>query len=201
MKRSRTGFTLVEILIAMTVLLVGLVGILALFPVGLDATRKAIEDSNAAFIAESAYAGLRASVKQMTTTNLSYFHDGIPTPATTYNIQSLDADGKSFGIPQQDGGTGVQPAFACNIATDANFCRLGEGLIANRSFNLSPLNGVGNITTEEWQQLNQYSFNIELTCRNANPRGLFDVVIRVRRGVGNEARLVKKFYTQIAILN
>jgi len=47
------GFTIIEILIAMVVLSLGLVGILGVFPAGIKKTAEIVEDSNAAIIAES----------------------------------------------------------------------------------------------------------------------------------------------------
>lgn len=52
MSRER-GFTIIEILIAMVVLSLGLVGILGVFPAGIKKTAEIVEDSNAAIIAES----------------------------------------------------------------------------------------------------------------------------------------------------
>jgi prepilin-type N-terminal cleavage/methylation domain-containing protein len=52
MLRDR-GFTIVEILIAMTVLSVGLLGILAVFPAGIKKTAEVVEDTYAAMITES----------------------------------------------------------------------------------------------------------------------------------------------------
>jgi len=53
--RSRqTGFTLVEILLALLVLSVGLLGVLALFPVGIDSARRAVESTRSATIARMA---------------------------------------------------------------------------------------------------------------------------------------------------
>jgi prepilin-type N-terminal cleavage/methylation domain-containing protein len=50
---KRSGFTIVEILIAMVVLSLGLMGILGVFPAGIRMTSGIVEDSNAAIIAES----------------------------------------------------------------------------------------------------------------------------------------------------
>lgn len=47
------GFTIVEILIAMTVLSIGLLGILAVFPAGIKNTAKVVEDTYAAMVTES----------------------------------------------------------------------------------------------------------------------------------------------------
>ncbi len=52
------GFTLVEILLALLILSVGLMGVLALFPLGIDATRISVESTRAATIARMAKAAL-----------------------------------------------------------------------------------------------------------------------------------------------
>ncbi len=126
------GFTLMEILIAMAVLLVGLVGILSLFPVGLDATRKAIEDTNAALIAESVYASLRASAQRTQLISgkmkLVFFHDGIDQTENVFPLKSDkefkegDMRGKTFGIPNHHYGNAtsdpLNPQNAGGAPTD-----------------------------------------------------------------------------------
>ncbi len=52
MQKNR-GFTIVEILIAMTVLSVGLLGILAVFPAGIKKTAEVVQDTYSAMITES----------------------------------------------------------------------------------------------------------------------------------------------------
>ena len=115
-----------EILIAMSILIVGLMGILVLFPSGLNATKKAIEDTNAALVAESAYASLRAAARKTTPGGkLTFFHDGMSdaliTPDNTRRNQfplpkAINFDtaaahfpqGKAIGIPNHhyyDSGT------------------------------------------------------------------------------------------------
>lgn len=49
----RDGFTIMEILIAMVVLSLGLLGILGVFPAGIKKTAEIVEDTNAAMIVES----------------------------------------------------------------------------------------------------------------------------------------------------
>ena len=59
--RSAQGFTLTEILIAVFVLSVGLLGVISLFPVGLDATARTISSVNAEVCAKSIANALRIS--------------------------------------------------------------------------------------------------------------------------------------------
>jgi len=79
------GFTLIEILIATSILTLGLVGILALFPVAMKAGRDVVEDSNSVVIAQSVVNAIRSGIrnsKGYTKKNEaeSYFllrHDGV----------------------------------------------------------------------------------------------------------------------------
>ncbi|MFH1776493.1 MAG: prepilin-type N-terminal cleavage/methylation domain-containing protein [Candidatus Omnitrophota bacterium] len=50
--KSETAFTLVEILIALSILAVGILGLVNLFPVGLDATKQTVDISTAAIVAQ-----------------------------------------------------------------------------------------------------------------------------------------------------
>ncbi len=56
--RSAAGFTLVEILLALLILAVGLLGVLVLFPLGIDAARVSAETTRAAIIGRAARAYL-----------------------------------------------------------------------------------------------------------------------------------------------
>ena len=56
MKRS---FTLIEIVISLVILTTGLLGMLALFPVGLDATKRAGVNTNATLLAQSTIEDLK----------------------------------------------------------------------------------------------------------------------------------------------
>jgi prepilin-type N-terminal cleavage/methylation domain-containing protein len=49
----RRGFTILEIMIATAILTLGLVGILALFPVAIDSAKKIMDRSTAVTIAKS----------------------------------------------------------------------------------------------------------------------------------------------------
>ena len=60
----RRGFTLFEILIAMAVFLIGIVSILALFPVGINSSRMSTDQSVAAALAESLGDALTLALRQ-----------------------------------------------------------------------------------------------------------------------------------------
>lgn len=95
----RAGFTILEILIAIVVLVLGIMGIIALFPTAIDSGNRTVEDSYAAAITQSVVdavtVGLRESRYQYTagSTVYTYFvfnHDGVidqvpsPTVAADY---------------------------------------------------------------------------------------------------------------------
>ena len=60
---KKTGFTLIEILIATSILTLGLVGILALFPVAIEEGRKVAEASNSVVIAQSVVNAIRSGLR------------------------------------------------------------------------------------------------------------------------------------------
>ena len=199
MKNHKNAFTLVEILLAMSVLIVGLAGILSLFPVGLNATKKAIEDTNAALIADSVYSALRAAAQQtLPGTQLRFFFDGmkdnqIAFPSGTKTFKEGDLRNLSFGIPAHGGNYTQAPIAIANYTVTlgtADYCKLAKGAgVTGESYNITIDN------TQDEAQLTQYSFNIQISYPPDNPKSLYDVVIRIARG----ERLIKKFYTQIMI--
>lgn len=77
------GFTLIEILIATSILTLGLVGILALFPVAITAGRNVVEASNSVVIAQSVVNAIRSGIrnsKGFSRKREPYFllrHDGV----------------------------------------------------------------------------------------------------------------------------
>ena len=56
---TKKGFTMAEILIALTILTIGLVSILSLFPVGLKASKRAGDLNEVALCAQEIFEGLR----------------------------------------------------------------------------------------------------------------------------------------------
>ncbi len=58
-KHSQSGFTLIEIGIAIFILAAGLIGILTVFPIGIEYTKKMAKYSNAAILSELAMSDLK----------------------------------------------------------------------------------------------------------------------------------------------
>ena len=58
----KSGFTLVEIALALLIVSVGLLSVFSLFPAGMTSNRKAIDETHAAFFADDVLNGLKAQV-------------------------------------------------------------------------------------------------------------------------------------------
>ena len=58
--KAVNGFSLVEVALALLVASVGLMSVMSLFPVGMDASKKAIDESQCALFAEEIINGFRA---------------------------------------------------------------------------------------------------------------------------------------------
>ncbi|MGR3173351.1 MAG: type IV pilus modification PilV family protein [Candidatus Scalindua sp.] len=75
--QSQSGFTLIEIGIAIFILAIGLISMLALFPIGVDSIKKVTQYSNAAVLSESAISELIANkdyILGTMTAGISYVH-------------------------------------------------------------------------------------------------------------------------------
>ena len=86
-RRAQSGFTILEILIATVILVIGLLGLLALFPVALKLGTITIENTNAALIARSVEQAIREGVQnrkgqdpQTLNTFFLFQHDGVKDP-------------------------------------------------------------------------------------------------------------------------
>ncbi len=95
-RRGERGMTLIEILLSLIILVLGMVGILALFPAALQQSVESVEDTSAGMLAESVAHSLATAVRFSTyNTNTQKFeitltHDlGAGTaPAVTSNSKS-----------------------------------------------------------------------------------------------------------------
>lgn len=61
--RSASAFSLVEVTLALMVLAIGVLGIMSLFPTGLEQNARSVADTRVAFFAEEVFAGLQAKAE------------------------------------------------------------------------------------------------------------------------------------------
>ncbi len=64
-RNSRAGFSLVEVALALMVVGVGMVAIFSVLPAGMDANKRAIDDSQTALFAEEVFNGFRAQAEMV----------------------------------------------------------------------------------------------------------------------------------------
>lgn len=148
---KQKGFTLIEILLSLGILALGLSGILTLFPVGLDAGQKAIQDITSTLIAESLMDVLRASILQKHPDgSLPFIFDGVNNsvsiPAGSYSSSS--------------GYTGNPISGNCGSSTGAFL----------RAYNSD---------TDE-HSLQQYGYDVYIVT-NTEQTHLYDVTIVIKR--------------------
>jgi len=79
--RTVRGFSLVEVALAVAVVAIGVVGILALFPLGMDAVRKAADDTQMMAIGEDAIA-----YYQQMAANTNYYSVNNTAPFVCTNV-------------------------------------------------------------------------------------------------------------------
>ncbi len=109
----RRGFTLLEILIAMAVFVVGVISIMAVFPVGIKSSTQSTDHSVAAALAESLDDALTLALRQYSgvagTDAVDFFHDGLPSGAGKFQLPPLET--------WQDGNPGtIGPAGVVYVA-------------------------------------------------------------------------------------
>ena len=102
----------------MTILVVGLVGILALFPVGIHASRSAVEDTTASILAQSVQESLILSLNTARPGQpVEYYHDGVPSGLTF----ALPAAGKTVDVPREAAGAKGLEVFRVSQQPKADF--------------------------------------------------------------------------------
>src|SRR5260221_13733029 len=96
--KSGAGFTLIEIVLALGVMTVALVAVLAVFPVGLRATRSGADDTQMAMIGQDYFAyfqQLALSANNYTTPNLlasADYTDAVTNETTVYGVHVVVAN-------------------------------------------------------------------------------------------------------------
>lgn len=145
------GFTLIEVVLALCVVSFGLVGILGLFPVGLNSVRESIQDTRSAHLSRSIAATLRgqpykdvnlfgarldlaeAAARHAT---VSLFADEQGTVQTTQNglmIGQPDADTRYFiTVRFWEGPSDLPEGTACTVLLEVSWDQ-NEAERANRA--------------------------------------------------------------------
>jgi hypothetical protein len=116
-RQDEQGFTLIEILIAMVVLMVGLLGILAVFPTAMRSAARAVEDTYCAAISQSVVDAIHMGLRSMHARfddGTAYFvfdHDG---------VLNLDQDRKGTMLSSFD----LSKEGSLNIIEARDYCVL-----------------------------------------------------------------------------
>lgn len=104
----RKGFTLIEILISLSVLVIGLVGILVLLPVGLKSSQSAVQDSTTSILAQSIKNSIYHAIKMSGgAAAVNYYHDGVKKGINF----PLPASGATVEVPKNAAGAGGAVVF------------------------------------------------------------------------------------------
>jgi len=210
---TNDGLTLIEILLAIGVLLVGIAGILPLFYAGLSKTKQSVELSNATIIASSVSESITQSMRldqfdrneQTKGENwVRYWHAGAPIEL----YFQLPGTGQALGYLNQQAGV---KGTLVEIPKDARTKPLGAGTAVG--FDVFSMGGAETAgfplnvqaTNRDKDQLSTYQFNF-LVRPTSNPHqpDLYEFVIRVYRNyrasdpAGNQNRLILELPMSVA---
>ena len=101
------GFTILEILLAVAILTLGLLGILALFPVAIESGKTSIEKTNAVLIAQSVEQAIREGLQhrkgQAKDGRFTYFifqHDGVKDPVPRLRTEAKSSEDYFILLPE-----------------------------------------------------------------------------------------------------
>lgn len=118
------GFTLLEVLIALTILAVGIIAVMQLFPASLTSAREAVEDTVAAELADSKLGKVRAAGADRLMRGLSSI-DTVYSASAVYagfqsNVQRLRGAGSvglqrvTFRVDMPDGRQETYVTYVAN---------------------------------------------------------------------------------------
>jgi uncharacterized protein (TIGR02598 family) len=118
--RRTSGFSLVEVTLALGVMAFALVAILGIVPVGLNSARESVDASHTALIAQDVFDRMRASL--VTNDSSSQFYFG-PYATGTASFFFYTSEGSRTGELLKVQSPGDQPAFYPNVKTASDFYR------------------------------------------------------------------------------
>ena len=154
-RRSHSGFTLIEILIALVLLMVGIVGILTLFPVGIKNVSDSVEDSTAANIGQSLYAAMTEAMRRPNAAgDVILAHDGLAiVGAQTY----------TFKLPLSTGPVDLHPGAGLGTDPTLQVFQLGTDLRTQNVVNDITAPPAWSAGGDPSEPMRQYSFQFEVS--------------------------------------
>jgi uncharacterized protein (TIGR02598 family) len=95
----RSGFSLVEVALALLVAAVGLMSVMGMFPMGMEASRKAIDEGQAALFAQEIFNGFRAKIVMTNTawSSVDSLKIGVPSPSMWSNGDTIEFQANHSG--------------------------------------------------------------------------------------------------------
>lgn len=212
LKRRQGGMTLIEILLAIAVLVIGIVGLLPVFYAGLTKTGQTVTTSASAIITSSVIESVRQSMRLDTYTatergstdqaNLvQYWHDGAATdiyfPLPHTGDKRGDAPHSSVG-----------PSWEIEIPTSALTSGGGSHPLSGPVFKLGGSGALAIKTTDvDKDQIGTYSFNFKIRpTGEPHIDNVYEFVVRVYRNYddalsasdGNRDNLVQEVHFIVA---
>ena len=85
-RKGNPGFTLIEILISLVILMVGICGVLSLFPVAIKNVSDSVEDSTASNLAQSLYSSMTEAMRRPVAGVVTVTHDGLPAGRLSFPL-------------------------------------------------------------------------------------------------------------------
>ncbi|MFA5336452.1 MAG: type II secretion system protein [Candidatus Omnitrophota bacterium] len=114
---KRSGFTLIEIVISLSILAIGLVGILSLFPIGFDSARRSVSATQATILAHEHLEELRNNGYPALGSTSGTFTD--PAYSWTQTVTTTTVTGLRqviCTVTWAQGNRTFQRAFTTNVA-------------------------------------------------------------------------------------
>jgi len=126
---SRAGFTLIEILMAIGILVVGLTGVIALYAVAVDAHRATVEQAGAASLAESMLSSITAdfTARDVDLDNTATFVESFVDLCTKYKAVPKQKDDDTplkpneVGVPEWQQGLPFLPEYGVPAPNSPGF--------------------------------------------------------------------------------
>jgi len=154
-RRLGSGFSLVEITLALGIVAFGLLAVFGLLPVAIDSSRESAKDATFAAITERVVSDVRSR-------GYDWLSNSTATPAkSTVWPYVLDADGLPLSTNAATAATDVRRAFICDVLQGAVTNPTSLAVSTN-----APPGTISGVTRIEFQLRFSYPANAALTNRD-----------------------------------